>query len=1330
MFISLTLPREIDILFPPSSEGNAMGVKCPKCHHGNPDDTLYCGKCGLKLSSVEDIEVTKTVETTKEELSSGSTIANRYEIIEKLGEGGMGVVYRVADPLNPDRLVALKSIHRKRVQSELIGRFKAEFRVLTSLQHPNVAAAYDFESFPGSEDYFFTMEFVEGNDIFRATEGLSWQQIVSLLIQVCRALSYVHSRKLIHYDIKPGNVLVDEKGLVKVLDFGLAAVRSIGPGEWRGGTPAYMAPEQSDPEALVDHRSDLYSLGIMAYQLFSRQLPFRSGSVSELFRMHRFQSIDFSGSEWKVIPSWLQSIIKRLCAKHPADRYPTDNAVIEDVNRQGGLSYEVETIKTRESYIFSSRFVGRKLEYERVRDFLTRRTKGSLGYPPMLMVGGQSGSGKSRLMREVRFDAQLSQILFCQGRCFEGNFSEFQPLVQIIEMLTRRVEKLGGLDLIHKHGPELVKLCPSIGKIWGIEPSPALEQIHRERVRIQEEVTDFLIRAAALSPYIVYIDDLQWAFSGLAELLAELARRIAIGERHDEPIPIALLGTYRTEEISGRPFETIRDSLLAEGRLEELKLDLLGGGAVGEMLGSMLGAGEPPEAFVDRVARETEGNPFFVEELMRALVEHGAVQVTAGSWEIKKAISEIAIPKSVAEVFRRRTASLDNDQRALLEALAVCGRSTSADVLAHGTRLDPEDFHSALSQLIERRMVQEVPGPGLFVRLSHDRQREIVYGDLEESARANLHLTMAHSMEVIYARELEEHIFDIVDQYNAAAELLFQPDERNKVAHYNETAGHRAKKEGAFEAAGKYFRSALALLPQDSWTKDYDRTAAISRASVEVEYLGKDVEQAEKHWRTYVERARTNLEKVEAYIVKIEALSHIGEQHQALAVVQEALPLLGVRYPARPRKISVGLELEKARRCLKGKTAEDLLRLSDEKKSVKKALFKLLVSAVPPAYLTYQENLLAFYVAKSVQLLATSTSDPKGPTALALYANVLQAGLGNLKAGRKIGGLALQLLRSYDDPIASSSGLFILSAFVFPWTRPLRELTQPLLEGHRESMKVGDLLYGGFNLNVAITQQCMYSGSIEETIRFLDEHEGYLLRLNNPHTIIEITALRQMLKQLSGQTKNSSTFDDDRFNEAQFLKYIIEIDDPIPIGFYFAFKLKALFLMGLYEKAFDLAKEAEKRIGATWGQFVFAEHSFFSFLTVARWIANVERRRRRPLLRSLNKKLKLMKKWAGFCPQNFGHKQLLMEAELARVRNESSEAQRLYEEAVISAHEAGFPLNAALGSELAGRFELEQGRESEAVTRLRTAREGYVKWGALAKVKAMDEEYKELLIPG
>jgi tetratricopeptide (TPR) repeat protein len=279
-------------------------------------------------------------------------------------------------------------------------------------------------------------------------------------------------------------------------------------------------------------------------------------------------------------------------------------------------------------------------------------------------------------------------------------------------------------------------------------------------------------------------------------------------------------------------------------------------------------------------------------------------------------------------------------------------------------------------------------------------------------------------------------------------------------------------------------------------------------------------------------------------------------------------------------------------------------------------------------------------------------------------------------------------------------------------------------------MREGRLLFAGFSLNAAITQQCMYSDSVDATLKLIDKHEDFLLRLNNPHTVAEITALRQMLRQLSGLTKNSSTFDDDEFNENQFLKYLSDIDDPIPIGFCLTLKIKALFIMGFYEKAYELLEEAGRRILATRGQYVFAEHCFFHFLTAVRRITGSGRGEKRRLRRDLGKRLKLMKTWASFCSENFAHKQLLMEAELARLGNEESEARRLYKEAVMSAGEAGFPFNATLGSELAGRFELERSREGEAAKWLRAAREGYMKWGARAKVRAMDEEFKAILVSG
>lgn len=1239
----------------------------------------------------------------------------------------MGVVYRVTDPLHPERRVALKSILRGLIRPEVVGRFKAEFRALTSLKHPNVAEAYDFESLPGTDDHYFTMEYVSGRDLLSATEGEAWPRIVDYLVEVCRALSYVHSRKLIHYDIKPRNVLVSEAGpggrnLVKVLDFGLAAARSIGPQGWCGGTPAYMAAELADAEAFVDHRADLYSVGIMAYQLLCRRLPFRSDSLPELLRLHRFEPLAFDEPEWRDLPDWLWSVIERLGAKHPADRYPTANAVIEDLNRQEGLTYELETVETREGYVFSSRFVGRKLEYGLICDFVARRTRGSAGYPPMLTVSGESGCGKSRLLREARRDAQLSRTLFCRGRCFEGSFSELQPLVPTLELLTRHAEALGGQDLVREHGPELAKICPSLQMLYGIEPSTPLEQIHRERVRLQEAMCDFLMSFAGQAPYVIYVDDLQWALAGLTDLLAELGRRIAIAERRGEPVPIALLGAFRDDEVQGRPLETMRDIMRSGGRLEEIRLDPLGVTEVGEMLGSMLGAGEPPDAFVDRIARETAGNPFFVEELMRGLVEHGTVRVAADTWDVHKEIGEIEMPGSVAEVFRRRAKMLDETQHSLLEALAACGRPTGADVLAHASRLDPERTHVALSDLVDRRMVQEVPGPGLSFRLCHDRMREALLGELTADRQASLHLALGRTSEEIYARELEEHIFDIVDHYNAATDLLPELEDRNRVARYNELAGRRAKLSGSYGSAGRYFRTAMALLPPDAWSSDYDRIVAISKALMEVEYLGHDLERAERHWCRHIERARTNLEKAEACIVKVYALCLVGRHREALDVAQEAMPRLGVRYPARPGMLSLLWQVFRTQLALRGKTDEDLQSLGELEDPKKRALLELLLTAAPSAFLTYRENLFAYHAAKGVRLVATSGGTPMAAGMLASYAFIRLQGFGDLTGGHRLAETALRWARRYDEPLATGRTLFQVSLFVFPWTRPLAEIAPLLREGHRQSMRAGDLLFASFNRNVEITQQCMHSESVEATLELIDEYDDFLVRIDNPHTLTEIRALRQMLRQLSGRTREGSSFDDEEFSEARFLRYLAELDDAVPIGFFYAFKQKALFLMGLYDEAYELSRAFGERVTATRGQFVFAEHVFFDFLTLARRLPRAGWRERRRLLRDLGRKRRMMQKWAGVCPENFLHKLLLMEAELARLTGKASRARRLYEESAASARQAGFPLNSTLACELAGRFELERGERTEAERWLHAAREGYARWGAGAKVEVLSQE--------
>ncbi|TPW11013.1 MAG: serine/threonine protein kinase, partial [Acidimicrobiaceae bacterium] len=356
-------------------------------------------------------------------LPLGALINGRYRVEQFAGEGGMGAVYRVMDTAR-SRTLALKTVSGQ--TSSFVNLFKIEFRTLASLRHPHLAQSHDFEPIVGSDDYCFTMDFVEGRSILDATDGAGWTTVVELIVQLCRVLAYVHSRGIIHRDIKPNNVLVTADGALKLVDFGL--VGSALNGGQTMGTPAYLAPELFDGRS-GDHRGDLYSLGVLAYQLLCRQLPFAGGGVAEVLRPPAPTPV-FPGH--LDVPPWLRDIVLRLCAAQPADRFRGGNEVIEAVNRGGALSYPIETTATRESYVVSGRFVGRDAELAALAAHVEGRLRGATATPPLFFIGGQSGVGKTRLVGELRHALQVDRYMFVAGHCFEGAAAEYGAFAEAI----------------------------------------------------------------------------------------------------------------------------------------------------------------------------------------------------------------------------------------------------------------------------------------------------------------------------------------------------------------------------------------------------------------------------------------------------------------------------------------------------------------------------------------------------------------------------------------------------------------------------------------------------------------------------------------------------------------------------------------------------------------------------------------------------------------------------------------------------------------------------------------------------------------------------------
>jgi TolB-like protein/tRNA A-37 threonylcarbamoyl transferase component Bud32/Tfp pilus assembly protein PilF len=314
-----------------------MTITCPKCQHENPDNSIYCGKCTtpLKTSEKAPKQHTETLEALKEELTTGSTFAERYQIIEELGKGGMGKVYKAIDTEIKEKIAVKLLKPEISADQNTIERFQNEMKLARQISHKNVCRMYHLGKDEGS--YYITMEYVSGEDLksmIRMTKHLSVGAVLSIGKQICEGLAEAHSLSIVHRDLKPQNIMIDKGGNVKVMDFGIA--RSLREKGITGsgvmiGTPEYMSPEQAEAKD-IDLRTDIYSFGVILYEMATGRAPFEGDTALSIAMKHKGEIPQDPKELNPNISDDLCNVIQKCLEKDKKDRYQSADEILTELD--------------------------------------------------------------------------------------------------------------------------------------------------------------------------------------------------------------------------------------------------------------------------------------------------------------------------------------------------------------------------------------------------------------------------------------------------------------------------------------------------------------------------------------------------------------------------------------------------------------------------------------------------------------------------------------------------------------------------------------------------------------------------------------------------------------------------------------------------------------------------------------------------------------------------------------------------------------------------------------------------------------------------------------
>ncbi|MCI0856932.1 MAG: protein kinase, partial [Chloroflexi bacterium] len=727
-------------------------MDCQACGHENPADADFCEECSAELvrscagCGTTNTPTAKFCKRCRAPLTTSSPLtpaesrapapalpdsfaSGRYKVKSFLGEGGKKRVYLATDS-RLERDVAIAVIKTEGLDEPGLKRIQREAQAMGRLgDHPNIVTIHDVgdDISPGSGQApqpYIVSQYMAGGDVEHMEFPLPIERTLEIAKDIARGLAHAHANGVVHRDIKPGNIWLAEDGTASLGDFGLAVAAERSRLTMAGmlmGTVAYMPPEQA-LGGEVTPQSDLYSLGCLLYELVTGRPPFVGDDPTGVISQHINTSPVAPSWQTEDCPPDLEELIVRLLAKDPGERPDGAAAVLEAIERvdptEKSASHSDSNVLDR---LALGVFVGREKEMERLRQALDATFAGRGG---LVMLVGEPGIGKTRTTQELETYARVRGAQVLWGRTHEAaGAPAYWPWLQAgnqyAGMHADEVTELIGPQMPPGAVSELSRIFPWLRDAPDFVEPEEIDDPEVAQFKLFDAYTSYLRAIASHAPLVVALDDLHWADRPTLLLLQHVARELS-------RMRVLIVANYRDTDITRQ--SALSETLAAlnrESGFERIVLRGLTRDEVASYVSAKANVVPRPEV-LDRIYEETEGNAFFLSEVINLMAQEGTL--TSDS------VSDIAIPDGVREALGRRLNRLSEETNDLLQIAAIIGRDFTYDTLQLLGERDEDELLRLIEEALEARVIEETEQAGRY-RFMHAQMQETLLDELSTTRR-------------------------------------------------------------------------------------------------------------------------------------------------------------------------------------------------------------------------------------------------------------------------------------------------------------------------------------------------------------------------------------------------------------------------------------------------------------------------------------------------------------------------------------------------------------------------------------------------------------------